>query len=284
MLTSSLRSLSRRVSRSRHLAAAPARFMSRWSHVPEGPKDPILGVSEAFNADTDSRKLNLGVGAYRDDDGKPTVLKSVELAQAQIVAQVPPNEYAPIGGEKAFVDTALKLAYGEDCAPLKEGRYTALQSLSGTGALRLAAAFMQRFKPMKVFVPSPTWGNHFKIFEDSGLEVETYAYYDANTKGLNLQGLLADIDQAPDGSAFVMHACAHNPTGVDPTIEQWKEISQALKAKGHFVLVDSAYQGFASGDPRKDAAAIGNVAVVVVAGAQQCRAINRSLRPAIVDH
>lgn len=236
------------------------RNMSFWSHVPQGPKDPILGVSEAFAKDSDPRKRNLGVGAYRDDNNKPVVLESVKEAQRRIHEQTLHNEYAPIAGDPEFIKLAIQLAYGEDCAPLKEGRIAALQALSGTGALRLIGAFVAKFpysstKPT-VYVPNPTWGNHNSIFGDCGLAVKPYRYYKAETKGLDLEGMLADIKSAAEGSVFIFHACAHNPTGVDPKPEDWVKISQVAKERKHFVVIDSAYQGFASGDPKRDAFAI----------------------------
>lgn len=227
-----------------------------WGKVEMGPKDPILGVTEKYNEDTSPSKLNLGVGAYRDDDGKPVVLKSVIEAQHIIHQKKLDNEYAPIAGVKTFVNQALKLAYGNDSQVLKDGRVAAAQSLSGTGALRLAGEFINRFHPMDVYLPSPTWGNHIPIFKDSGLQVKNYRYYDAKTKGLDLNGLLEDADKAPNGSCFLFHACAHNPTGVDPKTDQWLHISKMMKQKQHFVLVDMAYQGFASGDTAHDAQSV----------------------------
>lgn len=213
-----------------------------------------------FKADTDARKLNLGVGAYRDDQGKPTVLKSVQEAQKRIFEAKLNNEYAPIAGEADFVKHAVTLAYGAESAPLKENRVAALQSLSGTGALRLIGAFIARFstpgKLPTVYVPNPTWGNHLTIFNDSGLKTSAYRYYKPATKGLDLEGLLEDVKAAPEGSVFVFHACAHNPTGVDPSESQWAMISEAVKARRHFVILDSAYQGFASGDPVRDTFAL----------------------------
>lgn len=216
-----------------------------------------MGVTEAFLADTDPNKLNLGVGAYRCDNGKPTVLKSVQTAQKAILEKGMNNEYAPIGGDQAFVNIAVEMAYGTNSAPLKEGRVAALQSLSGTGALRLCAAFIGKFMPGKtVYMSDPTWGNHFPIFEHAGVKTGKYPYYDPATKGLDIKGVLKAIADAPNGSGFVLHACAHNPTGVDPSRDQWKQISAAMKAKGHLVIMDSAYQGFATGDVDGDAFAI----------------------------
>ena len=237
-------------SRAARTNAYSVRLMSRWNHVPEGPKDPILGVSEAFRADSDSRKLNLGVGAYRDDNGKPVVLPSVLEASKMIVDQKMNNEYSPIEGDSEFVKLAVKLAFGESVPTL-----AAVQSLSGTGALRIIGTFIARYRldTPTVLVPNPTWGNHHNIFNDSGLPTKTYRYYHPETKGLDFEGMMEDLRNAPSESPVILHAAAHNPTGVDPTHEQWKEISSVCKEKNHFVIFDSAYQGFASGDPDTDA-------------------------------
>jgi len=224
-----------------------------------GPKDPILGVTEAFNADKDPKKLNLGVGAYRDDNNKPVIISSVQEATRRIFEAKMNNEYAGIAGLPDFVNSSIKLAYGVDSPVVKNKTVAALQAISGTGALRVIGAFLNRFyenKGAEVYVPNPTWGNHFPIFHDAGLKTREYRYYKAATRGLDLDNLLADIKAAPNHSIFLFHACAHNPTGVDPKPEQWELISKACKEKHHFVVIDSAYQGFASGDTTRDAFAI----------------------------
>lgn len=226
--------------------------------VPMGPADPILGLNEMFQKDTDPRKTNLGVGAYRDDGGKPYVLDSVREAEKRIVEAKMNHEYAGIAGIGGFVGLSLKFAYGDDSTPLKENRVAGVQTLSGTGACRLAGEFYSKFlgKGSPVYMPDPTWGNHIPIFTNAGMDVRKYTYLDRKTQGLDFEGMLKDIDAAPERSVFLLHACAHNPTGVDPSVEQWKEISQAMKAKNHLAFFDSAYQGFASGDAERDAAAI----------------------------
>jgi len=248
-------SLSRLISHSRPVHTLSLRGFSTWNQVPAGPPDPILGVTEAFKADKDPRKINLGVGAYRDENGKPFVLPSVRKAEESIVAGKYDKEYLPITGFPEFTKHAAILAYGKDSAPLKEGRIAITQSISGTGALRIGGAFLQRFYPhsKSIYLPTPTWGNHIPIFKDSGLEVKQYKYYDKKTVGLDFEGMIADIKAAPDKSIILLHACAHNPTGVDPTKEQWKQIAEAMKEKDHFTFFDMAYQGFASGDVDGDA-------------------------------
>uniref|UniRef100_A0A8C7EQM0 Aspartate aminotransferase n=1 Tax=Neovison vison TaxID=452646 RepID=A0A8C7EQM0_NEOVI len=196
-------------------AAASARASSWWTHVEMGPPDPILGVTEAFKRDTNSKKMNLGVGAYRDDNGKPYVLPSVR-------------------------------------------KYVTVQTISGTGALRIGASFLQRFFKFSrdVFLPKPSWGNHTPIFRDAGMQLHGYRYYDPKTCGFDFTGALEDISKMPQQSVLLLHACAHNPTGVDPRPEQWKEIATVVKKNSLFAFFDMAYQGFASGDGNKDAWAV----------------------------
>ncbi|KAI1112964.1 aminotransferase [Nemania sp. NC0429] len=233
-----------------------ARAGSTWANVPQGPPDAILGITEAFKADNFEKKINLGVGAYRDDQGKPYVLPSVRTAEQKLVADKLNKEYAGITGIPTFTKAAALLAYGKDSSALD--RLAITQSISGTGALRIGAAFLERFYPgdKTIYIPNPSWANHKAVFNDAGLKVQQYRYYDKNTIGLDFAGMLADIKAAPEGSIFLFHACAHNPTGVDPTQEQWREISQAAKDRGHFAFFDMAYQGFASGDTDKDAFAL----------------------------
>src|ERR1700712_1243294 len=168
------------------------------------------------------------------------------------------KEYAGITGVPSFTKAAALLAYGPDSSAIKDDRIAITQSISGTGALRIGGAFLERFYPgaKTVYIPNPSWANHAAVFKDSGLKVEKYAYYDKKTIGLDIEGLMADIEKMPKGSIILLHACAHNPTGVDPTPEQWREISAIMKAKKHFPFFDTAYQGFASGDLDRDAGAI----------------------------
>lgn len=182
----------------------------------------------------------------------------MRTAEKKVVESLADKEYAGITGVPAFTKAAALLAYGPDSAPLKEDRIVITQSISGTGALRIGGAFLERFYPgaKKVYLPTPTWANHNAVMKDSGLQVEKYRYYNKDTIGLDFEGMVADIKGAPKGSIFLLHACAHNPTGVDPTEAQWRQISDAVKAGGHFAFFDMAYQGFASGDTNKDAFAV----------------------------
>jgi len=227
-----------------------------------GPEDPILGVSVAFNKDTDPKKINLGVGAYRDDNGKPYILECVREAEKRIFDGNLDHEYLPIGGLAKFNHLCQELQLGANSPVIKDKRAVTIQTLSGTGALRVGAEFMSRFinlpgdNAKTVYVPNPTWGNHNTIFNDSDFKVKTYKYYDDKTCGLDFKGLTEDLKNAPKESAFLFHACAHNPTGVDPNLDQWKEISNIAKDKKHFIFFDLAYQGFASGNPEQDAAPV----------------------------
>ncbi len=233
------------------------RQMGFWTGVPQGARDAILGLNEAFAADSDPRKVNLGVGAYRDDAGKPVVLESVRAAEGRVVARNMGHEYAGIAGVPAFVDAAASLAYGTS---VDAGRIAAAQSLSGTGALRLGGALLRRFMPgAAIYLPTPTWGNHAAVFGDAGLDVRHYRYYDGARNCVDADGMAADIEAAPQGSAILLHACAHNPTGADPSRDQWRRVADALLARGHTAFFDMAYQGFASGDPDADAWALRHV-------------------------
>jgi aspartate aminotransferase, mitochondrial len=236
------------------LARSVFKGFSFWKNVPQGPPDPILGISEAFRRDTSPKKVNLGVGAYRDDNNKPWVLPSVRQAEDLILKTPGDHEYLPIEGLESFNTAAIKLAYDKSPA-ITDKRIAACQSLSGTGALRLGMAYIKKFytKSNTIYIPNPTWGNHKTIAKDSGLEWKEYSYYNPDTFGLNFKGMTQDIEKAPDGSIILLHACAHNPTGVDLTPQEWDELYTLISKKNHLVFFDSAYQGFASGDIDKDA-------------------------------
>jgi len=241
-------------------AAVPclSRAASFWSDVPMGPPDAILGVSEAFKKDPSKTKMNLGVGAYRDDAGQPFVLPSVHKAEQNIMAKNLNKEYAAIGGEPDFCAEAAKLAFGDNSPVIKEGLNVTMQGISGTGSLRIGAELLAKHYPLNrtIYLPKPSWGNHTPIFKFSGFDVAGYTYYDAKTCGLDFAGAMKDISAIPEGSVILLHACAHNPTGVDPSLEQWKEMSAVIKQRNLLPYFDMAYQGFASGDVDKDAAAL----------------------------
>ncbi|KAB2579670.1 putative aspartate aminotransferase protein [Lasiodiplodia theobromae] len=248
----------RHVAARRIVVAPAARAASAWAKVPQGPPDAILGITEAYKADSHPQKINLGVGAYRDDQGKPYVLPSVKQAEKKVVESNLDKEYAGITGVPDFTTAAAKLAYGAESKAIADGRIAITQSISGTGALRIGGAFLQRHYPhaKAIYIPTPSWANHKAVFSDSGLEVKQYRYYNKDTIGLDFDGMVEDIKNMPKNSIVLLHACAHNPTGVDPTEEQWRAISDAVKAGEHFPFFDMAYQGFASGDTNKDAYAL----------------------------
>ena len=227
-----------------------------WSAVPAYTPDPILGLTVAFNADKNPNKVNLGVGAYRDADGKPYVLGCVKSAQAR---QLDKNiEYAPIDGIPEFIKASQKIAFGSDSELLE--RTATIQTLSGTGSLRLGAELFNAYHRSSnknigrlVYCPSPTWPTHSKIMANAGLYYDQYSYYNKLTYSIDFERMVNDISRMHDESIIMFHACAHNPTGTDPTIEQWKELSNLCKKKSHIVWFDSAYQGFASGNLESDA-------------------------------
>lgn len=233
------------------------RGISAWAKVPQGPPDAILGITEAFKRDNSPKKINLGVGAYRDDKGKPYVLPSVRAAEAIIASGNLDKEYAGITGVTPFVNAGIELAYGSDSKPLKEKRIAATQTVSGTGALRVGAEFLSKFlESKKILLPTPTWANHKAVFSAAGVATGSYRYYDKENISLDFEGLIANLKSAEPGTAVLLHACAHNPTGVDPTQEQWRKIHEVVKEGGLFPFFDMAYQGFASGSCDKDAYAV----------------------------
>lgn len=232
---------------------------SRFSEITQAPPIEVFAVSKAFADDSNPKKVNLSVGAYRTDEGVPWVLPVVRQTEAEMAADQSLNhEYLPILGLEAFSTAATKMVLGADHPAIAEGRATGIQTLSGTGGLRIAAEFAHRTLKYNTFYYStPTWGNHRLIFLHAGFtEAKQYRYWDEKTKGLDFAGWAEDLRNAPENSVIIMHACAHNPTGVDPTMDQWKEIADICEERKLFPLFDSAYQGFASGDLDKDATAI----------------------------
>ncbi|GJT75009.1 aspartate aminotransferase, cytoplasmic [Tanacetum coccineum] len=238
---------------------------SIFANILPAPEDPILDprgavfVTVAYNKDPSPVKLNLGVGAYRTEEGKPLVLNVVRRAEQLLVndrSRV--KEYLPIVGFADFNKLSAKLILGADSSPAIKGNLvTTVQCLSGTGSLRVGAEFLAKhYYQRTIYIPNPTWGNHTKIFNLAGLAVKTYRYYDPLTRGLNIQGLLEDLGSAPSGAILLLHACAHNPTGVDPTLEQWEQIRRLIRSKSLLPFFDSAYQGFASGSLDGDAQSV----------------------------
>lgn len=230
---------------------------SLFAHVQELPPDAIFFTKTRFKNDPDPRKINLGIGAYRTEEGKPYVLNVVKTAERQLLEDTSLNkEYLPIGGDAGFIDLAQKSILGE-CSARAEGLVAGVQTLSGTGALRVLANFLvNNFPGITIYKSSPTWGNHRKVFMKAGLNQADYRYWDKNTRGLDFAGMMEDIGNAPNGSCILLHSCAHNPTGVDPTKDQWRQLCQLMKSKNHLAYFDSAYQGYATGSLENDAFAV----------------------------
>jgi len=212
------------------------------------PGDPILGVTEAFVADTHPKKVNLGVGVYTGDDGKVPVLESVRRAEDARVKSGTPKSYLPIDGMAAYDKAVQALVFGPESAALKEGRILTVQALGGTGGLRIGADFLKTLVPgATAYISEPSWENHRALFEGIGLPVKAYPYYDAKTHGLDFEGMLRGLKSAAPGSVVVLHSCCHNPTGVDLTQAQWREVLAVVQSRGLLPFLDLAYQGFADG-------------------------------------
>ncbi|KAF8636592.1 hypothetical protein AX17_003403 [Amanita inopinata Kibby_2008] len=232
-----------------------------WQDVPLAPPDSIFKLTAAFKADPYEKKVNLGVGAYRDDNGKPWVLPVVRKAsQILLNDEALDHEYLPITGLPEFTANAAKLILGPTSPALKEERVVSVQTISGTGANHLGALFLSKFYRWtdgpKIYLSNPTWANHQAIFRNVGIEPLNYPYYDPKTIALDFSGLMDALSTAAPRSVFLLHACAHNPTGVDPTQEQWKAIANVMLEKKHYAFFDCAYQGFASGNLDNDAWAV----------------------------
>jgi len=228
-----------------------------FEHLQLAPADPILGTALAYKADPSTQKMNLGIGAYRDDNEKPYVFNVVRKAEQEILNDKSlDKEYLPIDGHAGFNVVSQNLIFGATHPLLKEGKVVTVQTLSGTGSLRVGFEFVKTYIPGDVYVSAPTWGNHHAIIEKSGLKWIEYPYFEENTKGLNFKGMYEKLSQAQAGSTVLLHACAHNPTGVDPTLDQWTELAKLFKEKKLIPYFDSAYQGYASGDLEKDAQSI----------------------------
>jgi aromatic-amino-acid transaminase len=221
---------------------------SLLSAVELAPRDPILGVTEAFHADPNPRKVNLGVGVYCDENGKVPLLECVKRAEREMIEASSPRSYLPIDGIAAYDREVRAMLFGASSDVIAAGRAVTVQALGGTGALKVGADFLRRFAPgAAVWISDPSWENHRALFEGAGFTVNAYPYYDSATRGLDLAGMLAALKRIDPGSVVLLHACCHNPTGVDPTPAQWKEIIEVVRARGLVPFVDLAYQGFGDG-------------------------------------
>ena len=231
--------------------------MSLFSSVALAPRDPILGLNEQFNADPNPAKVNLGVGVYFDENGKLPLLQCVTEAEAQMQAAPKPRGYLPIDGIAAYDKAVQGLVFGADSAAVAEGRVATVQTLGGTGGLKVGADFLRSVNPgARVLISDPSWENHRALFTNAGFEVASYPYYDAAAQGVNADAMLAALDAAAPGTIVVLHACCHNPTGYDLTAGQWAQVIRVVKARGLVAFVDMAYQGFGQGIA-EDGAVIG---------------------------
>lgn len=221
---------------------------SPFSSVELAPRDPILGLTETFLADPRGNKVNLGVGVYYNDEGKVPLLQAVKAAERLRVEAALPRGYLPIEGIAAYDAAVQALLFGADSALVKSGRLVTAQALGGTGALRIGADFLRRVGGGdKVLISDPSWENHRALFESAGFKVETYPYYDAATRGVRFVAMLAALRAAAPGTTVVLHACCHNPTGVDLSEAQWREVVAVVRERGLLAFLDIAYQGFGDG-------------------------------------
>jgi aromatic-amino-acid transaminase len=219
-----------------------------FSGVDLAPRDPILGVNEAFAADARTTKVNLGVGVYTNEEGKIPLLRAVREAEASLVTAAKPRGYLPIDGIAAYDQAVQRILFGEGSPLLAGGRLVTAQALGGTGALKIGADFLRRFCPAaRVLISDPSWENHRALFESAGFQVDQYPYYDARSHGLNFAGMSNALTAAAPGTVVVLHTCCHNPTGVDPSAAQWRDIEAIVKARQLLPILDFAYQGFGDG-------------------------------------
>ncbi|MFT4100708.1 MAG: amino acid aminotransferase [Burkholderiaceae bacterium] len=221
---------------------------SMFSTVELAPRDPILGLTEAFNADTRPTKVNLGVGVYSDDDGRIPLLRAVREAEKARVEQAPARGYLPIEGFAAYNKAVQNLLFGEGSAVLAAGRVGTFEAIGGTGGLKIGADFLKRLEPdAGVWISDPSWENHRALFEAAGFAVSAYPYYDASTQGVRFDAMIETLSSLPAGSIVVLHACCHNPTGVDLSAEQWRRVVDVVGRHDLVAFLDMAYQGFGDG-------------------------------------
>jgi aromatic-amino-acid transaminase len=216
---------------------------SPLASVPMAPADPIIGVTEAFAGDPNPKKVNLGVGVYTDDAGKIPLLESVRHAESERLKSVPHRGYLPIDGLAAYDQAVQRLVFGEEAKSI-----VTVQALGGTGGLKIGADFLKQISPhAQVWISEPSWENHRQLFEAAGFKVNAYRYYDPSTHGLDVAGMLASLNAIPAGSIVVLHACCHNPTGVDLSTQEWPSVLEIVQSRGLIPFLDLAYQGFAEG-------------------------------------
>lgn len=219
-----------------------------FESISAAPADPILGLADLFRADNRPAKINLGIGVYKDETSKTVVLTSVKKAEQYLLENETTKSYLSIDGYPEFAAQTQALLFGQDTPIITSGRARTAQTPGGTGALRVAADFLvQQTGVKRVWVSNPSWPNHNSIFKASGIEVRHYDYYDADNHQLNFDGMLASLSEAQAGDVVLFHGCCHNPTGIDPTAEQWQHLAELSVERGWLPLFDFAYQGFGRG-------------------------------------
>ncbi|MEA9809271.1 amino acid aminotransferase [Xanthomonas campestris pv. raphani] len=222
--------------------------MSFFANVEQVPGDPILGLTEAYNADSRPNKVNLGVGIYYDENGRIPLLRAVRKIEQQLALDAKPRGYLPIDGLAAYDKATQELLFGAESALVASGRVATSQTVGGSGALRVGADLLKKLLPTStIAISNPSWENHRAVFGAAGFEVVDYTYFDAASHGLNFDGMLADLAKLEPGTVVLLHACCHNPTGADLSREQWKQLAGLLKERNLFPFVDIAYQGFDKG-------------------------------------
>jgi aromatic-amino-acid transaminase len=219
-----------------------------FAHVELAPRDPILGLNEQFAVDPNPAKVNLGVGVYFDENGKLPLLRCVQEAERLMMQAPSARGYLPIDGIAAYDQAVQGLVFGADHPAVTGGRIATVQALGGTGGLKLGADFLKRLQPSaKVLISDPSWENHRALFEGAGFVVETYPYYDAETRGVRFAAMCDALEAAPAGTIVVLHACCHNPTGCDLTADEWRQVVEVVARRGLVPFLDLAYQGFGDG-------------------------------------
>lgn len=222
--------------------------VSFFSNVERVPGDPILGLTEAYNADSRTTKVNLGVGIYYDEQGRIPLLKAVQQVEQSLAAAARPRGYLPIDGLPAYTQATRELLFGKDSPLLAAGRVATTQTVGGSGALRVGAELLRKALPHATLALSnPSWENHRAVFTAAGFEIVDYTYFDAATHGVDFDGMLADLGRLQPGTTVLLHACCHNPTGADLTVAQWKQVAALIKERQLFPFIDMAYQGFDKG-------------------------------------
>ncbi len=219
-----------------------------FEKIQAAPADPILGLGESFKAEIRDNKINLGIGVYKDANGLTPIVKAVKTAEKRLLETENSKNYLTIDGVAAYNQFTQELLFGANSEILSSKRAKTAQSLGGTGALRVAAEFIKRqTNAQNVWISSPTWPNHNAIFNAVGITIRNYRYYNEETHALDWDNMLADLSHADAGDVVLLHGCCHNPTGIDPTPAQWKQLAELSVKNGWLPLFDFAYQGLANG-------------------------------------